>query len=171
MVRRLTEKPFLIRRNVPESSAGTFTEVSIQLPIAPVLGRGTLQAVELMAMVSDIRLPDIEDDQSNSVSAQLTKDSQTGSLQVDSDQVLWNRVIQVENEFTTSGSGTVIHEAVKNDDMTDYDGNGQIVAEQTIHLGIVGSGNAATRTVRIKMLAHLVALDADDAIILLLEAD
>jgi len=171
MVRRITEKPFIIRRSVVESSAGAFTEVAITLPIAPVLGRGTLQAVELMAMVSDLKAPDVEDDQENTLNMQLTKDSETASIVLSDDGLLWNRSLETKNEFTTSGSSSVLHERIRFDDLTDYDGNGLIVAEQTIHLGIIGSGNAGTRTGHIKALAHLVALDSDDAIILLLEAD
>lgn len=171
MVRRITEKPFPIRAVVVESGANTFTEVDITLPIAPVLGRGQLQAIELMTLTYELDPADPEAGQDNAVSLQLTKDSQIAALDISSEQVIWKqkrttRVVEV------SAVGEIIQQIdeISTEDLTDRDGNGRIIAEQTIHLGIVGAGNAGAKAGRIFGQAHLVSLDADDAIVLLLEA-
>jgi len=168
MVKRLTERAFPVRARVTESSANTFTEVVINLPIAPVLGKGKLQAIEIMKVMSELTPPDSEDGQANLARAQVTKDSQSGVVNINNSQSLWARHIQVDNSAINGSYGI---ERTQYDDVTDGDGGGIIVAESVIHLGVVGTGNGAAGACSIVMFCHLVELDADDAITLLLEAD
>lgn len=172
MVRRLTDRPFPIRATVVESTVNVYTEVAITLPIAPVLGAGKLQAVELMAIVSDLQSPDPEAGQNNSIGCHLAADPDTALSNINIQGTFWKR-FQRTRDVTVTSVGEIFldKDEIQYDDLTDYDGGGVVVAEQTIHLGIQGAGNAAAKRVRIKVLAHLVELDADDAITLLLEAD
>jgi len=173
MVRRLTEKPFPIRSGVSETGANTFTQVTIHLPIAPVLGKGKLQAVELMTVWSEMDQPDPEADQNNRVTLQLTKDSQTVATLLNNSQTLWKRRLDMRQVGARTAEATAFlaKESVRIDDVTDRDGNGIIIAESAIHLAIIGVGNAAAKSGVIVGYAHLVELDSDDAITLLLEAD
>lgn len=169
-VRRLTEKPVQIRATVTESAANTYTEATINLPVAPVIqsrrdGDSIVQGIELMKVVSQAEHPDLEDDQNNTVHYTLHKDSQTSALNLRNTNVIWGRRIRTSDEFTTSGATSQTLELYKYDDLTDGDGNGFLLLERSIFLGAAGTGNAAAKSVDVMLICHLVEVDAADAVV------
>jgi len=166
MLKRITENPFRIRYNVVEGGANTFTEVAINLPVAAGVGPGAnkVQAIELMGIKNALNFADPEAGQNNSVAAQLTRDSKSSLLQFDDDDLIWARVTRTRDVEVTAVGEIVIHgeEILPFEDLTDGDGNGEVIMERTINMSVQGSGNAAAKRNHGYLLAHLVELDADE---------
>ncbi len=161
---RITENPFRVRATIVESAANTFTQVSVTLPVAAV-GGGKVQAIEVMKSSYNCSAPDLELSQSNAVTTVWHRDSDTVVRAQDSDNYIdgWRKSIQ--NVFTTSGSSTMETENPVIHDLTDGDGNGQVLMERTIFLAIQGSGNASAKTVESYLLCHLIDLTAEEVVI------
>jgi len=151
---RITERPVKMRWSVTESAANTFTEVEINLPVA-IIGADKIQALELMAIVSNVEPPDSEDGQRNTVSCQLTRDSQSASLALTNDQVIWDRTINGDNSAI---NGSHIFELDKRDVIVNEE-DGEIILERSIFMNVKGSGNAQTITSQGWLWVHIVELD------------
>lgn len=164
-VRRITEKPFRIRFVITESAANTYTETELNLPVAPILTRGKIQALEWMKMITDLDQPDLESGQENTAQFILSKDTRTAISGLQTDDILFRRQVLNQDLLTTSGRGSAVHEHLRIDDMTDGDGNGELIVERSIFAAVQGAGNAATITASGYLLVHLVELDAEDAVI------
>lgn len=168
LVTRITEKPIRIRAIVTESAANTYTEQSIALPVTAFLtGRGKsgkAQAIELMKVFSDIPTPELEAGQNNQTQVQLVKDTTTGSLDYNSENFIWGRKKRVHELQGAAGEAAIHSDEMWVDDMTDGDGNGEILTDQTIYLGLKGTGNASAQSSRVALLCHLVELDSADVV-------
>lgn len=160
MPKRLTEYPARLQVSVTESGANTYTESSIELPVA-VLARGRVQAVEVLAVKDYPSIPDVEDDQNNLLGWQWVRDTQSALLNLPNDQIIHRAGVSNENDFTTSGSSTTQLITPIEHNYT-YDGVGQIVMEQNIHFGVAGTGNGSAKTVRSELFYHLVELAPEE---------
>ncbi len=76
-----------------------------------------------------------------------------------------------DQEFTTSGATTTFGRTGLIEDLTDGDGNGELVADDEIHISILGSGNANAKRVRGYFLYHLIELDPTEALFELIETN
>ncbi len=164
MARRLTANPFRIRFIVTESAANTYTETDIVLPVAITAG-GKAQAVEIMKAFTDLQPSDVEPGQTNGVVMQFVKDSKTTSINYDDDDLIFRRRREDHSEDASGIEQGVSMERLLVVDMTDGDGNGEILLERSVHVGVVGTGNAAAKTAQGYFLAHLVELSGDEAAI------
>jgi len=169
MTKRLTEHPFRIRFEVTESAANTFTRIDIALPIAALTGGDKAQAIELMGVTSIINPPTLETGQANSINFEVTKDAiasqptgRGGENYIDG-RLVQNAHIGVD--------GSWIFEFFEKHDMTDYDGNGEIIFERTIHAALLGTGNVGALSVAGWLTCHLVELDTSDVVAAILESD
>jgi len=152
-------RPFKIPFAVTESSANTYTRVQVPLPTTRLSDK--IQGVEIMGVHSNLQGPDIEDDQTNNVQAQLVHDEQSGLVAAESSQIIWNRIDEVKNAFTTSGSGTWERSDPKYDDLT-VGGEGILLTEQNIDMGVKGLGNAGAKAINGWIDAYIVELDAEE---------
>ncbi len=159
MTTRLSEFPFKLRASTIEGAANTFAESDINLPVAIVRG-GKVQAVEVMKHYSRMAAPDSEDAQNNTFTEQWTRDSQTALLALDSDQVISQRRIEIDNSAI---NGSYLLDAVQVIDLTDGDGNGELLLERSIHHGVAGTGNAAAKRGQGWLLAHLIEVTGEEA--------
>lgn len=164
MPKRITENPFRIRYNVQESAANTYTQTELNLPVT-VVG-DAVQAIELMAVVESTQLPDIESGQNNNTVVQIVRDSQSDNLTFDNDQLIYQRTRRAV-VTTVTAVGEIFDNGDDNAtlDMTDHDGNGQIIMERTMFVGINSTGNANVKRSTGYMLAHLVELSAKEVAI------
>ena len=160
VMRRLTDSPFRVRANTIESGTSTYTEDEVNLPVAIV--KGKVQAIETMKFVSDMSGPDTETNQTNNVVQQWTRESQTGEIRYDSDQLIAKRKLEMDEQMTTSGADNVLVET-QVQDLTDGDGNGELLLERSIFHGVIGSGNSAAKRAAGYLLCHLVELTGDEA--------
>lgn len=174
-VTRITEKPIRIGLgDLAESSANTFTTAPVSVAAVPSISltRGQQKGIglEVMKVVSELDPPDIEDDQNNDMVAELVKGAApTALLGITNQRVIWRRKSENRNNFTTSGHANAYVEVTKSDDMTDGDGNGELVFDNEIHLSIKGLGNAGVNAVTGYVLAHLIEFTAEEAIFEVLE--
>ncbi len=174
LVTRVTEHPMRIGFNLLESAANTFTTAALAIPGVPSISitRGATQAIglEVMKVVTTLNAPDVEDDQGNTVTGEIIKGAApTTTLGVNNNLTIFNRQIETENEFTTSGSAQHFQESTVSRDMTDGDGNGELVLDNEIHIAVLGSGNAAAKRFSGYLLAHLVEFDAAEAVFEIIE--
>lgn len=172
---RLTEKPIRIGFTVIESAANTVTVVQINLPTIPsiALARGKLKAlaVEVMKVATSMQPPDTEAGQGNNFAYELIKGAApTSQLGMDNQRVIHSRIIENKGvEVTAVGEIFDTRERNIIDDLTDGDGNGEIVADNEIHVLVEGTGNANVKRVRGYMLVHLIEIDTEEAIFELIE--
>ncbi len=174
MVVRLTEKPIRIAINLAESAANTFTTAAINLPSvgAVNLRRGELTSigVEVMKVKTTLLKADQEPGQQNRVQYEIVKGAApAAALGPNNQRTIWGRDRRTLSEDAT---GIEMKSDAPDDfwdDLTDGDGNGEIVADNEIHVLVVGTGNAATKLIRGYLLVHLVEIDADEAIFELIE--
>jgi len=178
MATRLSEKPFRIGFNLAGSAANTFTTQPISLPGVPSISirRGDAKAmgVEVMAVISNQQTPDLEAGQDNAVNAALVKGAAPVSggaeNEIENSRCIWVRDIQYDGVTVTSvGEIFMSVEAVRFDDLTDHDGNGEIVMDNEIYIAVSGTGNASAKRTRGYMLCHLVELDANEAVFEMIE--
>lgn len=172
MARRLTENAFpMIRNVVTESSANTYTEEAIDLPLA-VIASNRVQAIELMRIAERFStFPSGEPGQDNNVQVSLHRSPRTDTTDLNNDDEIWMDQARLESEDAAAVEMMIYRRMVRRHNMTDHDGNGLIVAERTIHHGIKGTGNASAQNHRIKGMCHLVVLEAAEVIQAILEAD
>lgn len=155
-MRRITSRPFRIRFSVTETGANTFTQADIELPVA-VLAGGKVQAIEIGKVVAQMPTPDVEDDQNNQVDFQVTRDSQAAIIGWTDDDQIHRINYTIEDDFTTSGGRlTQVINPVMHD--LTWEGDGVVVMERTIHVGVAGTGNAGAKGVTGYLLCHLVEL-------------
>lgn len=176
LVTRLTEKPLRFGFNITETSVNVYTTSPINLPSVPSIAvvRGDAKAIgiEIMKIRSDVPEPDPEAGQNNNVTIQLVKGAAPSTLLTTNNQlVIWNRRRRTRVvEVTAVGEiNTGPEEDILFDDLTDGDGNGEIIADNEIHIVIQGSGNAAAKAASGYGLYHLVEIDATEALFELLE--
>jgi len=168
MATRITTIPVKQRFEVVESGANTFTQVDISLPLAVISGN-RIQAIEILQVVSDPQPPDSEDAQFNEVIIQLTRDSQTAEIHLNNDDLIWKRVITIDNSAI---NGSFLVETIKYDSLVPPgDDRGEIVLERTIHISTVGVGNAGAKTTRGYFNYHIVNLSAEEVVIQLFVDD
>jgi len=162
---RLTSHPFrAARARAVEASANTYAEVEVQLPFVGLVGPGggRAQAIELGKIFAEITAPDIEDDQRNSATANWLRDSDTQTRTWNERNCIWRDQIEVDNDFTTSGSSAVVVRNTESD--MQVDGRGEILAERSIFLAIQGAGNVGTMSVESMILAHLTEMQGNELI-------
>ncbi len=176
LVTRLTEKPIRIPLpTLAESGANTFTTSPVSVPAVPTIAlvRGDAKGIglEIMKIMTEMPIPDIEDDQLNRFTYQLFKGGVPAAQQSpDDSRSIYRRRINVDSDFTTSGNASNINEATLIEDLTDGDGNGELVLDGTLHQTVEGTGNATAKTmVGGYLLAHLVEFDRNEAVFELLE--
>jgi len=169
MARRLTDKPYnVFKSQVTETAANAYTEDDIQLPIA-VVGSTRFQAIELCRVFSDHHSgPDDEAGQNNTVESGVRGRSGTAAIDYNDEDLFWNRKTKIDD---LTAVGSIIWDGIKNEDMTDGDGNGIVIAERTIHHFIDGSGNAVVKTATVRGLGHLIELTSAEVIGAVLIAD
>ncbi len=173
MAVRLTENPLRIGFTITEGSANTFATVAINLPTVPsiAVARGSAKAlgIEVMKVRADITFPDPEANQTNSVTVSILKGpTPTANLTVEDQRAIYADVVTHDDLTTTSGS-SFVSQRITTEDLTDGDGNGEIVADNEIHASILGTGNAAAKRFRGYLLYHLVELDETEALFELIE--
>lgn len=175
LVTRLTEKPLRIGFLNNESAANTYTTSPIVIPTTPsiALARGRAQAIgiEVMKVVVDIDPPSIEANQNNRVQWEIVKGSApTAMLGVRNNRVIARGSRRaLGTEVTAVGELLFFDEDIKPVDLTDGDGNGEIVADNEIHAAVEGSGNSAARSMDGYILYHLVQIDQTEALFELIE--
>lgn len=176
MTRRITEKPIRIGFELTESAANTFTTTAINLPTVGGIsiarsGATKSIAIEVMKIASELTEPSIEAGQNNTVSVQLVKGAApTVQLRKNNQLSIWRRVREFKDQTVTS-VGEIFSGSSPDrmDDLTDGDGNGEIVADNEIHVSILGVGNSSAMNVRGYLLCHLIELDQSEAVIELIE--
>lgn len=162
-VKRLTEKPFELPFTVTESSANTYTEKAINLPIVAILGRDLVQAVEVMALRDVMQPPDLEDGQANVTQAGLRRDSGSTPDGLGSADVIDERRTDVGSTAADGSEGqatTIVGD--RQMDFTDRDGNGVVLTDRTIYAYVKGTGNGSAKTYHGKLSCHLVEVDGAD---------
>ncbi len=174
LVKRLTEKPIRIGFSLTESSANTFTTGTIPIVGVPALGivRGQTVGIglEIMKVRSSTDIPTVEDDQENTRRGQIVKGAAPAALIGINDQRnIFDRIVTNDNSFTTSGSASGLQENAIFDDLTDGDGNGELVFDNEIHVSVQGTGNDDAGTFAGYLLAHLVEFTANEAVFEVLE--
>lgn len=175
---RLTEKPLRIGFTVVEPSANVFATQPVNLPSVPsvALARGGIKAlgIEIMGVVSNLGPPDPEDAQNNTTDCSLRKGPAPVAVGAINDQrTIWQRVLQNDDTQITA-VGHIYEpskELIKFDDLTDHDGNGEIVADNEIHASILGAGNGAAKRLRAYLLYHLVEVTPTEALFELIETN
>jgi len=160
---RVTEKPFKISVSVTESAANTYTQVELALP--SLATPSIVQGIEVMKIISRLLPPSIEPGQDNNTRMQLVKDTRTALANFADTEVIWERSLQLVSEDAAAIENNYIVENVKFDDLTDGDGNGIILAENSIFLAIFGTGNAAASNGQVQIIAHLVHMSAEEVIL------
>lgn len=165
MAMRLTTNPFRIRFAVTEIPVNTYTEKDLSLPVAITAG-GKAQAIEVMKIVTEFPVLVPEPGQTNNLAFVAVRDSQSALISYDDDDCIYRRRIhQVSEDATAIEQRNVQIEQTVIADLTDSDGNGEIMLERTIHVGIKGTGNPAALSVNGYILAHLVELSGEEAAI------
>lgn len=168
---RLTEYPFVVKGSVTESAANTFTQATVEMPIAPVVrgvGSGKeakLQAIEVMKVrvVSD--QPQHEDDQANTVDVIFTSDSRSAPSGLANETTFDQFKIANQNLFTTSGAAAIHENHDREHDLTDADGNGRLWTRSQFFAGIKGTGNSSARACEFEWVCHLVEITASEVIV------
>ncbi len=141
------------------------------LPVGAVT-RGQFQAIELMRIDAALsQPPEVEVSQENSIRQQVTKSPQTATLALHEPNVIWTEQMINDDLETTSGARVSLIINPRQYNMTDYDGNGTLLADQTIHHGIQGAGNPAAVSGRVRGHGHLTEVDGTELIGAVLEAD
>jgi len=174
LVVRLTEKPIRIAFNLDESAANTFTTVAINMPSVGNVnlrrGQTTTIGFEVMKVKSTLLGADQEPGQQNRVQYELVKGAApTAPLGGNNQRTIWERDRRYLSEDATGIEHTNNAENSFWDDLTDGDGNGEVVADNEIHALILGTGNAATKQMRGYLLGHLIELDAQEAVFEMIE--
>lgn len=174
MTVRVTEHPIRIGFSLTESSANTFTTNPIPVPgvasISLTRGRTKALGLEVMKIRSTIDLPSNEDDQENTRRGQIVKgQTPTALVGINNQRTILDRIVTNINNFTTSGGASDLQENAIFDDLTDGDGNGELVLDNEIHASTQGTGNADAGTWAGYLLCHLVEFDAEEAVFEILE--
>jgi len=175
MTTRLTESPLRVGFTVTESAANTFTTSTIALPSVPSVAvtRGDVKTlgIEIMDITSELDQPEEEAGQNNLVQFEIVKGSApTAMLQADDQRTIYRRKrANRDTEVTAVGQIFQLSEDTVPRDMTDHDGNGEIVADNEIHASIVGTGNVGVKKCIGYILYHLVELDANEAVFEMIE--
>lgn len=160
---RLTANPFRLGYNVIEGGANTYTEAVLEVPLSIT---GTkIQGIELMKWHNISNASDVEADQENETVTQLVKDSQTGQIRYDNSDLIHQFVFFNEENFTTSGAEILNEYMDRSVDLTDGDGNGQLLAERRIHVGILGVGNGSAKRATGYVLCHLVEFSPEEFLV------
>ncbi len=175
MGKRLTEKPIRVGFAVTESAANTFTTVTIALPSIPSVAvtRGDVKTlgIEVMDITTELDIPDEESGQNNLTIFEIVKGSvPTAMREIDNQQTIYRR--KLANRETAAAAGEIFNPSDENTrqrDMTDHDGNGELVADDEIHASIQGGGNAGVKSCRGFLLYHLVEMSASEAVFEMIE--
>ncbi len=176
---RLTEKPLRIGFSVTETAANAFTTVAINMPTIPsiALARGSDDVMtigaEIMSVRTEIRYPDVETGQANTVTYELVKGpTPTAFLGLNDQRVIDRQLLRAQTIATAAGETLLLDKEVTAPvDMSDHDGNGEIVADNEIHASIQGGGNANVRSVNGYLLYHVVQLSGNEALFELIETN
>ncbi len=178
IVLRITEKPIRVGFQLTETGANTFSTTPLNLPTVPsivlIRGRAGAKAIgtEVMKVIVDVTSPDQENDQTNLTAFELVKgQAPTALLQSENQRVIVRHQVKNDNSFTTSGKTSDFIREPTFLDLTDGDGNGEIVADNEIHVVVQGTGNAGAKGVRGYVLLHLVEIDATEALFELIETN
>ncbi len=173
---RITEKPLRIPFTVTETGANTFTTTTINVPGVPSIavtrgGDAKGIGLEVMKVVSDHDKPDPEPGVANELRMGLSKGAApTAALTVQDKKSILVRVTSWEHEDATGVEAANQSEDVMHFDLTDGDGNGELVFDDEIHVWVAGVGNAAAKRTEGYLLVHLVEYTGNEAIFELLEA-
>ncbi len=177
---RLTEKPLRLGFQLIESATNTFTTAPLNLPTIPQLsltiGKGGRKAgigIEIMKIRSEMASPSNENGQNNTRQVALLKGPAPVAAdprRANSNRVIWTRQNRITNqELTGIGEIFNLQEDHVFDDLTDGDGNGEIVADNEIHIVVIGVGNSSVTDAAGYLLYHLVELSTDEAIAEMIE--
>ena len=144
LVVRLTEKPIRIPFNLTEATANTFATNAINLPAVGSInltrGQRTAIGVEIMKVKSTLLTADQEPGQQNRVQYEIVKGAvPTAALGPNDQRTIWGRDRRSLSEDATGIEHQILQENDFWDDLTDGDGNGEIVADNEIHALVVGT--------------------------------
>lgn len=164
MGRRLTDYPLKLHFDLTESSANTFTPGVIDTPVGQLSSSGKVQAMEVMNIFYDIRPPSFEASAANSAEVAITTQLvATALLEKSNPDVLWMQTSLSD----VIGAGTPGERKFKThlmDQIHDGDGAGELVYNGTLHIQILGTGNASAGFVRGYIQYHLVEVSAKDVV-------
>ncbi len=178
MGRRLTEKPIRAGWTITEGTVNVFTTQTLALPGAFSIQigrkRGSKVAIgaEIMKFVTELDLPSVEAGQLNSIVMECIKGAAPTALvgMFDQRNIARRNVDNAEVEVTAVGEMfNPAREKITYQDLTDGDGNGELVLDDQVHISIKGAGNANTRSGSGYILFHLYEFDLDEAIFEVLE--
>jgi len=175
LVTRVTEKPIRIGWVLNESAANTFTTQTLAIPGVPSIAitRGATKSIglEVMSVVTELEPANLEAGQNNSSTAELSKGAAPTALRgVNNNLTIHRRRRDVNStEVTAVGEMSLDAERVRFDDMSDHDGNGELVLDNELHVSVLGAGNASTMIYSGYILAHLVEFDASEAVFEIIE--
>ncbi len=165
MAKRITQNPFRVKASVTETAANTTTIAEVTLPIAPV-GNDKVLGLEVMGAVYHPTndFVDLEDGQTNRTRTQWSKD--TGAVfDASLDDNIDMMQKGAESQFTTSGGSCIDLQSEVFHDLTDGDGNGEIIVERSIFFQVQGVGNAGAKGCQSYLLCHLVELDTNEVVL------
>lgn len=150
--------PQILRGTVTESSANTFTEVSVRTPVSRFFGAGGKALVmEILKVVVLFRPDTLAED--SVLEAQLTAESQTTIVGLQ-DSSLIARFHQSANLVT---SGAVAWENVKIHDLQ-AGGKGLLYGGDEVFFGSRSSNQTAARVYDFQIIYRLVEVDAQELI-------
>ncbi len=162
-MKRITDRPARLRFLINESAANTYTEEDIELPVA-VLSSNRIQAIEIVGAVIDLDTPDLETDQENMTTLQLVRDSQSGLIAYDDDDLIFRQRKFLEARVSTNGGQTIFDVKPSYVNLAEHKEDGELVMERTIHIGIMGTGNAGAKQASGYFDYHLVELGAAEVV-------
>lgn len=172
---RLTEKPLRIGFNIVESAANTFTTQPLVLPTTPSIqisrgGGDTALGVEVMKVIVETERPDKEPGQNNTMEYEIVKGAAPGAmLEKENQRTIFRRLYREQTEDATGIEQGLSLELHDEGDLTDGDGNGELVADNEIHLSALGAGNAGAKRMRGYLLYHVVEISTTEALFELIE--
>lgn len=175
LVVRLTEKPIRIGFSITEDAANQFTTVAINMPAVGTVNlrtRGAATAIgfEIMKVRTNLLHADQEPGQQNRVQYGISKGAAPTAVQVPNNQLMiWGRDRRTLSEDATGIEHKIDAEDDFWDDLTDGDGNGEVISDGEIHAWVAGTGNAAAKQFDGYLLGHLIELDTEEAIFEMIE--
>lgn len=174
---RLTEHPLRLGFEHIEANVNVFDTTPLNLPTIPQLILGTKGTsrhagigIEIMKIRSQLASPSNENGQNNTRTAALVKGPVPTTANIEANRTIWQRQNRITNqELSAIGEIFNLQEDNVTDDLTDSDGNGEIVADNEIHITVQGVGNSSVTQVRGYILYHLIQLEQDEAIAEMIE--
>jgi len=151
---KYSSEQFEIRASVTESAANVFTQEEIQINLDSL----NREILVIMSVDIDTGEPFLVDGTNTSVTASLTKTSQTNTLPISNPACIAN-VSKSIRVSATPGSGVAFQE---NMPILEHTGEyHSILATDNAFIGVEGSGNPSARGANVLIKARRARADAD----------